>query len=411
MENDVYRARPKKRKKGWIPFVVLVFIYVFRQAYLINANSVDTVKAAEGYINNSIISQGIICREETVLSFSGNGAIDYLAENGERVSKGYALANIYPSVEDIEKIKLLRNRQALLRDINRADEYINNTTLDMSVTRKQLTQQLADLSEISYGNDYSTVDSKLADLTLSLNKVGVATGRIKDFSQARKQIESEIYAVKSTINRPLNNLYSSYTGYFLHNPDGYENIATTDNFLNFNYSQGNDIISGAAAFSAPRNSYGKIITDYKWSICTYVDSSMAERIKPGAALSVSINVGDNEYYKATVKNVVDKGDKTLVVLQCSNMNDAAAKTRVTDCEILFRQYTGIKIPKSAIHFEGEQMGVFVNFSNLVQFKKISPVYEDENYVIVPATQSADNQVKMHDSIIVKGRNLYDGKYL
>ena len=93
------------------------------------------------------------------------------------------------------------------------------------------------------------------------------------------------------------------------------------------------------------------------------------------------------------------------------MNAAAAKTRVTDCEILFRQYTGIKIPKSAIHFEGEQMGVFVNFSNLVQFKKISPVYEDENYVIVPAVQSADNQVKMHDSIIVKGRNLYDGKYL
>lgn len=411
MENDVYRARPKKRKKGWIPFVVLVFIYVFRQAYLINANSVDTVKAAEGYINNSIISQGIICREETVLSFSGNGAIDYLAENGERVSKGYALANIYPSVEDIEKIKLLRNRQALLRDINRADEYINNTTLDMSVTRKQLTQQLADLSEISYGNDYSTVDSKLTELTLSLNKVGVATGRIKDFSQARKQIESEISAVKSRINRPLNNLYSSYTGYFLHNPDGYENIATTDNFLNFDYSQGNDIISGAAAYSAPRNSYGKIITDYKWSICTYVDSSMAERIKPDAALSVSINVGDNEYYKATVKNVVDKGDKTLVVLQCSNMNAAAAKTRVTDCEILFRQYTGIKIPKSAIHFEGEQMGVFVNFSNLVQFKKISPVYEDENYVIVPAVQSADNQVKMHDSIIVKGRNLYDGKYL
>lgn len=411
MENDVYRARPKKRKKGWIPFVVLVFIYVFRQAYLINANSVDTVKAAEGYINNSIISQGIICREETVLSFSGNGAIDYLAENGERVSKGYALANIYPSVEDIEKIKLLRNRQALLRDINRADEYINNTTLDMSVTRKQLTQQLADLSEISYGNDYSTVDSKLTELTLSLNKVGVATGRIKDFSQARKQIESEISAVKSKINRPLNNLYSSYTGYFLHNPDGYENIATTDNFLNFDYSQGNDIISGAAAYSAPQNSYGKIITDYKWSICTYVDSSMAERIKPGAELSVSINVGDNEYYKATVKNVVDKGDKTLVVLQCSNMNAAAAKTRVTDCEILFRQYTGIKIPKSAIHFDGEQMGVFVNFSNLVQFKKISPVYEDENYVIVPAVQSADNQVKMHDSIIVKGRNLYDGKYL
>ena len=93
------------------------------------------------------------------------------------------------------------------------------------------------------------------------------------------------------------------------------------------------------------------------------------------------------------------------------MDESSASLRVTDCEILFKQYTGIKIPKSAIHFVDEQMGVYVNFSNVVYFKKISPVYEDENYVIVPKKTDENNQVEMYDSIIVKGRNLYDGKYL
>ena len=57
------------------------------------------------------------------------------------------------------------------------------------------------------------------------------------------------------------------------------------------------------------------------------------------------------------------------------------------------------------------MGVYVNFSNVVYFKKINPVYEDDNYVIVPKKTDENNQVEMYDSIIVKGRNLYNGKYL
>jgi hypothetical protein len=93
------------------------------------------------------------------------------------------------------------------------------------------------------------------------------------------------------------------------------------------------------------------------------------------------------------------------------MDSVSAVTRVTDCEILFKQYRGIKIPKTAIHFVDGEMGVFVNYSNMVQFRKIDPMFEDENYVIVPSTPTASNQVKLYDSIIVKGRNLYDGKYL
>ena len=44
-------------------------------------------------------------------------------------------------------------------------------------------------------------------------------------------------------------------------------------------------------------------------------------------------------------------------------------------------------------------------------KKIKPVYQDENYVILPIENDAENQVELYDDIIVKGVNLYDGKYL
>ncbi len=413
MENDVYRAKPakKSRLKFFIPIFLALGLYVFRQAYLINANSVDTVKAVEGYINDSIISQGIICREEIVLSNSLNGVVDYVTQDGERVSKGQVLAGVYPTYSDISNIKSLRNKENMLADIESVENFLYYGTVDMSVTKKQLSEQLSRLASLTVLDDYRNIEQKLTDLTLSLNKVGVATGRITDFSDAKQQLENEISSVKADISRASGNLYSMYTGYFLNSVDGYEKTASVENFLNMTVEEGQNIINNSASVNIPDNSYGKIITDYKWSICMYVDTETASNLSVKQNIRLSIDVKNNRFSKATITHMVDLGEKTLVVAQCSNISQQSVKNRIVDCEILFRQYSGLKIPKTAIHFVDEQMGVYVNFSNLVQFKKITPVFEDENYIIVPAEYSAENQVKLHDAIIVKGRNLYDGKYL
>ena len=98
MDNQTYENRSKKRYKyNGILIVFLLFaVYIFLQMYLVNANSVDIVKAGEGYINDSIITQGMICREETVLTQNSGGVVDYLVNNGERVSQGGLVAKTYP---------------------------------------------------------------------------------------------------------------------------------------------------------------------------------------------------------------------------------------------------------------------------------------------------------------------------
>ena len=321
------------------------------------------------------------------------------------------LAQVYPQYSDLEKIIYLRNRQQTLDDIRTAAVYADGGALDISTTRKQLTAQLSRLSQLSSVQDYDNVLSSLTDLTLSLNKIGVATGRTTNFSGAIGQLESEINTTKAEINSPLNTLYSTHTGYFIQYVDGYENVATVDNFENLSYEQGMEIINSSNSYSHSTDEYGKIITNYRWSLVTYVDSAYLDNIYEGRNLNISLDINSNEFKKATVEKVIDLGDKAMVVLECTVMDRQAASSRVTDCEILFRQYTGIKIPKTAIHFVDGNMGVYVNFSNVVYFRRIDPIYEDDNYVIVPKDKSESNQVELYDSIIVKGRNLYDGKYL
>lgn len=414
MDNQKIENSYKIRKKSTIlPLIFfLIGMYVFLQVYLMNANKVDVVKATEGYINDSIISQGIVCREEIVLTKSSSGVVDYLIKDGERVSKGHKIAEVYPSYEDLNNIIYLKSRQKALDDIKVVESYIDGNVLDISNTRKQLSSQMSQLSSLTAKEDFNHTLENLNELIVSLNKIGISTGKITDFSEAKRKIQSEIDAIQSKIPQPIDTMNSPYTGFFLRTIDGYENTATVEKFINMSYAEGVQMINSTSEQPLSDNEYGKIITDYRWSICTYLDKDQASRLREGKSIKISLDVNSNEYHKATVEKIIDKGEKTLVVIECTDMDSIAATTRVTDCEILFKQYDGIKIPKTAIKFDSEQtMGVYVNFSNVVKFKKISPVYEDENYVIVPSTVSSENQVKLYDSIIVKGRNLYDGKYL
>lgn len=83
----------------------------------------------------------------------------------------------------------------------------------------------------------------------------------------------------------------------------------------------------------------------------------------------------------------------------------------------------MRIEQSAVHIvtddEGVQRrGVFVKYGNVVQFKRIDPTFENDQYVIVPAKiqpgsddESLKNEVLLYDEIITSGKDLYDGKLL
>lgn len=413
MDQQINEKNTKKQYKyNGILVVILFFaVYIFLQTYLVNANSIDTVKAMEGYINDSVIVQGIICREETVLTQNSGGVVDYLVSDGERVSKGALVAQVYPNYTDIEKLIVLRNLETNYENILTANGYIDGNTLDISNTRKQLTGQLAQLSQMYSTQTFDFYEENLAQLVLNTNRISVATGKTDNFRSAKSSLMEQINSVKSQIRQPISDLYTPYTGYFIKTIDGLESQATTDRFLSSSYEWGQNVIDSYSENTVSPTQYGKIITDYKWNFCTYVGSHTAQKLTKGKNVSISLHIGENYFTKAAIKDVVDLGDKSLIVIESTIMDETSASQRISDCEILFKQYSGIKIPKSAIHFVGDEMGVYVNFSNIVYFKKITPVYEDENYVIVPKKTSEDNQVKLYDSIIVKGRNLYDGKYL
>lgn len=409
---DQHRTKRKRKRNIFWPILISIclLIYFAAQWYLINRNKIETVKATEGFINDSIMSIGIICRDETIMQQTESGFYYYAVENGDRVSNGMLIGEVYPSQKDIDLIYQSQYITEQIETLENAQNFMSSVNVDISITRRQLSSDMVEFSKDLSGGNFANAYEEMMNIALQLNKINVAMGREGDMESTVQFLKEQRTSVQSNISQPQQTIYSPVSGYFMNTVDGYENIASVNNFENLTYQEGIGLISGST--EQPQSTvYGKIITDYKWKLCTYVTPIQAEKLYEGQKVRLSIDADEQNYQYVTVEKLIPKDEMVLVVLKASTIGKDSVSARVVENEILFSQYKGIKVPKSAIRIVDGQMGVYVKFSKLVQFKKIKPIYQDENYIILPIENDENNEVDLYDEIIVKGVNLYDGKYL
>lgn len=405
--------RRKKRKINlFFPILTVVLLLVFFviQWYLINRNKIETVKANEGYINDSIISTGIVCRDEIIMDDNSDGYFYYNVENGVRVSSGMLVGEVYTSQKDIDLIYRSKSIESQISKLKEAENFMSSVNVDISITRRELSNSMAKFAQDMSGGNFADVYNEMIDMSLYLNKINAAMNREGDISSTIEELENINQNVKSQITSPVESVYSPSSGYFVNSADGYEEIADTETICSMTSAEGKEMLAGTST-SQIGDVYGKIITNYKWDMCTYVSPEQAEKLYEGQNVKLSVDMESNYYHNVKVEKLIDKGDTVLVVLKSSTMSKDIVKERITDCEILFNQYRGIKVPVEALRFVNGEQGVYVKFSKLVKFKKVKPVYQDANYAILPIATDEENQVELYDNIIVKGVNLYDGKYL
>ena len=86
--------------------------------------------------------------------------------------------------------------------------------------------------------------------------------------------------------------------------------------------------------------------------------------------------------------------------------------RVAHVKLLMDDYEGIRIPTEAIRFDDEhKAGVYTLNGIEVVFKKIKQIISEEDYTLVVDTSDLDGYISLYDTIIVEGKDLYDGKII
>lgn len=84
-------------------------------------------------------------------------------------------------------------------------------------------------------------------------------------------------------------------------------------------------------------------------------------------------------------------DLTEALVECQGVQSA---------ELIFDEYQGLKVPRSAIRFQGDQKGVYVILGKDVTFKKINVIYEGDDYVLSENTSNED-YLLLYDQILLE----------
>lgn len=377
-------------------FVVVMVAY---QVYYHFNEKRDTVEAELYTYNDNVTARGVFVRDENVITYSGDGVLEYNFADASKVSVGSTVANVYASEEDILNVNRIEQLENRIAELERAQQPGTTDYIQPESLKSQIDAKYKLLISASIDNDFDTVKKYESEISQIMSIYNLVTNATDSYDSVIASLKKELKDLKKSVKKPKEKIDASETGYFVSYADGYEAILNKEKCVNLNKQQIVDIIEGNDSVAKPPNSAGKLLKDYSCKILMVIDND--ERVVSGIELKAMLSAS-KETYNVYVESVKDAGDgQSIVILTCDSLDSALVSERVQRIELVFDDYTGLKVPREAIRFNSKkEKGVYVILGQDVQFKKIDIVYEGEDYVLSKNTSNED-YLLLYDQILLE----------
>lgn len=395
----------------WILVAVFLLVTVISQLVIRYYNPTLT-EAAELYsFEDYIQSTGVYIRQEKIVTYSGNGIINYVYSDGEKLAKNSAVAKIYSSQNDLAlqlRINELSRQIEVLKD---AEKLVGSDSSQLEAFSNQIYEHHTEIMQNIIDGNYLAAAALKNDYLNLQSKKQIVNGDAVNYTDKIAELQSQITSLSSQISSAPYDLTLQDTGYFVSTVDGYENILTYDVIDTLDKDRIEEIIKNPV-ITTNQSAVGKIVSDYKWKMVCVVPAGRSMNIYDGAELNVRI-ANNTSVVSCRVDSVKElDSENRLLVLNFDIFNQNVVSGRTAQVRILFDEYNGIRIPSSAIHFnDKEQMGVFIKVGVNVYFRQIDVIRTEGDYTLVKDTTDQEGYLSLYDSVITEGTDLYDGKII
>ena len=408
------------KKRTWINIictvlVVAAFVYLFHDAVRVNRDLYDTETADEAVEQEKLDLKAFIVRDEEYINEKTTGTVVPLIRDGMRVASGDAVARVYNSAEDAADMSALIEAKESLERYQELSEQTELNALDMEKLNKSIDACYTELLKTAANGDFSELDNNIEEMENKLASKQILKDGTINLTEKFNKLNSQIQALEAKkINTA--DVAAPLSGYYISNLDGYEDAMDYDKISELTVGEVEKLFEQEPADVSGR--MGKIVGSYKWYLVTTLESKYALLMDIGD--SMKINMPYYGFRDVTVK--VDsispeQNGKVAVAFSCDMMNETYANMRIEDIELVFKEYTGYKINSSSIRREKDSKGneidvVYILRGDIMNVRKIEIIYDAGDYVLVSEETEASNgyrPIKRYDEVIVKGRNLSDGK--
>lgn len=408
------------KKRTWINIictvlVVAAFVYLFHDAVRVNRDLYDTETADEAVEQEKLDLKAFIVRDEEYINEKTTGTVVPLIRDGMRVASGDAVARVCNSAEDAADMSALIEAKESLERYQELSEQTELNALDMEKLNKSIDACYTELLKTAANGDFSELDNNIEEMENKLASKQILKDGTINLTEKFNKLNSQIQALEAKkINTA--DVAAPLSGYYISNLDGYEGAMDYDKISELTVGEVEKLFEKEPADVSGR--MGKIVGSYKWYLVTTLESKYALLMDIGDSMKINMPYYGFRDVTVKVESISpEQNGKIAVAFSCDMMNETYANMRIEDIELVFKEYTGYKINSSSIRREKDSKGneidvVYILRGDIMNVRKIEIIYDAGDYVLVSEETEASNgyrPIKRYDEVIVKGRNLSDGK--
>lgn len=393
-------------KKGFAAALLALFCAFLFYGIRYMKSPLLTQKAVYGTYEESVSTVCYFAREENVYSAAGSGTVYNVFSDGTRVNNSAKIAVIYSG--DVSE----ENMQAL----GTIDKKIENAKRTSSDSLSMLSDDDSSLENRIDGYKYeiinAAVENNVSEVTRYKEAINnLRSGEIGDTSeQILNRLENEKAECERKIGGTKEEILSEEAGVFSTVLDGMEHLLTPENVKEMTVGAFNSLKAPtektANTVVTAGDSVCKIVNNHQW----YVVCAVAEERLSDTKLNSDVSMRFDNIPGVDVSGKIiyisePEDGKCVLTIESSQYVESAYSMRTSLMELIFKSYSGYKIPIHALRTKDGTRGVIGRRQNVDAFYACNVVYTNETaeYVIVKSTDDAEKKLENADEIVIGER--------
>ncbi|HBL40897.1 MAG TPA: hypothetical protein DDY98_04725 [Ruminococcaceae bacterium] len=397
--------KEKAKRIALIAFGVFTVIYMGYQVFTACVDKVKTEMAYETSVKNSLTVQGFVLRSEEYIKVSSSDTVVSMVEDGAKVTAGESVVRTFSSEAQAADYRTLCDVRSEIERYEKLSAVSPVSNMDTKGLNSTIDRAVGSLVSKIEDGALDETDDGFSSLRDTVIKKQLVVGKTVNFDSILSALRAQETALSKSVNQS-GMVKANHSGYYVGSVDGYEEYVDYSQIPNVLPSEV-DRLFQLKPQSVPKDCIGRLVTEFEWYIVCNVEKNSLEYLQKNKQVQLAFPNTPSEEINARVVALNTEGtDKVAVVLKCDQIDSSLVNMRNEEVEIIFDTYDGFRIPSNAVcELDGKQ-GVYILRSNTVSFRKINVLWSTDDYII---TGGEGNQVKRYDQVIVKGKDLYDGK--
>lgn len=399
--------------------------YLILQLTLGIGEVVDVEHTSYVTVQDTVQLDAYVFRDETPLYSGTDGTNCFLADDGERVSKGTPVLITYADETDATVQERITRINRMVRILEQSNLEDGAQTTDLSVLDQRINALTVELlREVADGDLSKAIRSEEA-LWVEMNRRQALLEPDYDYitqinllKQERADLERSLRGRSVQINAPG-------AGYFYGAVDGYETVFSPGALEALTVDGFYELASSAADRTVLQDACGKLVRTANWYIAVATDKRTASTYSDGKAYGVLFPYSGGIELSMKLERRITQTDRDSVVLIFSSkeLPEGFDYARMQTVQLVKETYSGIRVSADALRILDGVTGCYVLDGTHVVFKKADILYRTEEYIIcnVPYNSIKENRedkayisdeyISLYDTVITSGEDLYVGKVL